>query len=357
MDAIEAGPPPGSLDADDLEGQNMPLVLMGMYFAEYVADRRKEPRDDVLSELANATFPDGSTPDAMEIVRLATFLFGAGQDTSAKLLGNAIRFIIDQPGLQQQLRADPSLIPQLIEETLRLEGSAKMTTRLARRDTRIGGIEVSAGTKVFLALAAGNRDPRRWEDPAIFDLNRAKLKEHLGLGRGAHVCAGAPLARVEVRVLLEKFLEHTAHIDFDEEKHGPPSARNLEYEPSFIIRGLTDLHLRLTPAPGFVAPAKPVAEPEVKPKKPGLLGLFGLGKKAEAAPTGYSTADTTIGALLAEPALTAVLDKHFPGVSEDRRIGMAKNMTLRRVQKFAGDVFTDAALDAMDADLARLSAK
>ena len=358
MDAIEAGPPPGSLDADDLEGQNMPLVLMGMYFAEYVADRRKDPREDVLSELANATYPDGSTPDAMEIVRLATFLFGAGQDTSAKLLGNAIRFIIDQPGLQQQLRDNPALIPQLIEETLRLEGSAKMTTRLARRDTRIGDVEIAAGTKVFLALAAGNRDPRRWENPETFDLNRAKLKEHLGLGRGAHVCAGAPLARVEVRVLLEKFLEHTAHIDFVEEKHGPPGARNLEYEPSFIIRGLTEMHLKLTPAPGFVAPAKPVVQPGAKPKKSGLLGLFGFGKKAEPeAPTGYSTLDTTIGDLLSEPALTAVLDKHFPGVSEDKRIGMAKNMTLRRVQKFAGEVFTDAALDAMDADLAKLSGK
>lgn len=357
MDAIEAGPPPGSLDADDLEAQNMPLVLMGMYFAEYVADRRKDPREDVLSELANATYPDGSTPDAMEIVRLATFLFGAGQDTSAKLLGNAIRFIIEQPGLQQQLREDSSLIPQLIEETLRLEGSAKMTARLARRDTRLGDLDIAAGTKIFLALAAGNRDPRRWDNPATFDLNRAKVKEHLGLGRGAHVCAGAPLARVEVRVLLEKLLEHTAHIDFTEEKHGPPGARNLEYESSFIIRGLAEMHLELTPAPGFVPPAKPVVQSEAKPKKSGLLGFLGFGRKAEAAPTGYSTADTTIGALLAEPALTAVLDKHFPGVSEDRRIGMAKGMTLRRVQKFAGDVFTDEALDAMDADLAKLSAK
>jgi cytochrome P450 len=356
MDAIEAGPPPGSLNSDDLEAQNMPLVLMGMYFSEYVVDRRKEPRADVLSELANATFPDGSTPDAMEIVRLATFLFGAGQDTSAKLLGNAIRFIIDQPGLQQQLRADPSLIPKLIEETLRLEGSAKMTARLARKDTRLGDLDIPAGTKVFLALAAGNRDPRKWENPEIFDLDRVRAKEHLGLGRGAHVCAGAPLARVEVRVLLEKLLEHTAHIDFAEEKHGPADARTLDYEASFIIRGLSEMHLKLTPAPGFVAPAKAVADQPAVAKKSGFFGFFRKKAKA-AASVGYSTTDTTIGSLLADPALTAVLDKHFPGVSGDRRIGMAKNMTLRRVQKFAGDVFTDALLDAMDKDLAQLSGK
>jgi cytochrome P450 len=248
MDAIEAGPPPGSLNSDDLMAQNQPLVLMGMYFAQYVAARRETPRDDVLSELSNATYPDGSTPDLLEIVRLATFLFGAGQDTSAKLLGNAMRFIVDQPGLQAQLRADPKLIPALLEEVLRLEGSTKMTARLARKDTRIGDLSVPAGTKVMVALAAGNRDPRRWDDPAALKLDRPRIKEHLGFGRGAHVCAGAPLARVEVRVILEKFLEHTSHIDLDEEKHGPAGNRTLDYEPSFIIRGLSEMHLKLEPA-------------------------------------------------------------------------------------------------------------
>ena len=246
MDAIDAGPPPGSLNSDDLMAQNQPLVLMGMYFAQYVMARRENPRDDVLSELSNATYPDGSTPDLLEIVRLATFLFGAGQDTSAKLLGNAMRFIVDEPGLQARLRADPSLIPALLEEVLRLEGSTKMTARLARKDTHIGDLAVPAGTTVMVALSAGNRDPRRWEDPTAFKLDRPKAKEHLGFGRGAHVCAGAPLARVEVRVILEKFLEHTTHIDLDETVHGPADARTLDYDASFIIRGLSGLHLKLT---------------------------------------------------------------------------------------------------------------
>jgi cytochrome P450 len=125
MDAIEAGPPPGSLNSDDLMAQNQPLVVMGMYFAGYVQERRQDPRADILSELANATYPDGSIPDALEIVRLATFLFGAGQDTSAKLLGNTMKFIVDEPGLQDRLRQNPSLIPQLLEEVLRLEGIGK----------------------------------------------------------------------------------------------------------------------------------------------------------------------------------------------------------------------------------------
>jgi cytochrome P450 len=249
MKAIEAAPPPGSLDSEqnDYASENHPFAVMGGYFAGYVMDRRANPRGDILSELANAKYPDGSTPDMMEIVRLATFLFGAGQDTSAKLLGNAMRYIVDQPGLQDRLRRDPSLVPQLLEEVLRLEGSTKQTARLARKDTRIGDFEVPAGTKVMLALAAGNRDGRRWDDPQAFVLDRPKIREHIAFGRGKHVCAGAPLARVEVRVILEKFLEHTSDIDLDEKTHGPRGARNLEYEPSFIIRGLANLHLKLAP--------------------------------------------------------------------------------------------------------------
>jgi cytochrome P450 len=353
MDAIEAGPPPGSLNSDDLMEQNQPLVIMGMYFAGYVQERRQDPRADILSELANATYPDGTMPEALEIVRLATFLFGAGQDTSAKLLGNTMKFIVDEPGLQDRLRQNPSLIPQLLEEVLRLEGSAKMTARLARKDTHIGELNVPAGTRVMLALSAANRDPRRWENPQALILYRPKIKEHLAFGRGAHVCAGAPLARAEVRIILEKFLEHTSHIELVEESHGPRNNRNFDYDASFIIRGLSQLNIKLTPLAGAPS-AVANAEQDVAKKR---SGLFGFGKRAEnktAAPTRYSTADTKIGSLLADPAAKAVLDKHFPGVSSDKRIGMAKSMTLRAVQKFAPDKFTTEALDAADAELASL---
>jgi cytochrome P450 len=353
MDAIEAGPPPGSLNSDDLMAQNQPLVVMGMYFAGYVQERRQDPRADILSELANATYPDGSMPEALEIVRLATFLFGAGQDTSAKLLGNTMKFIVDEPGLQDRLRQNPSLIAPLLEEVLRLEGSAKMTARLARKDTRIGALDVPAGTRVMLALSAANRDPRRWENPQALVLDRPKIKEHLAFGRGAHVCAGAPLARAEVRIILEKFLEHASHIDLAEEKHGPRNNRNFDYDASFIIRGLSELNIELTPAAGAVTAEKTSAQNAVSRRS----GIFGFGKRAQtqtAAATRYSTADTKIGSLLADPAARAVLDKHFPGVSGDKRIGMAKGMTLRAVQKFAPDKFTTELLDAADVELASL---
>jgi cytochrome P450 len=180
-------------------------------------------------------------------VRLATFLFGAGQDTSAKLLGNSMRFITETPGLQQQLRDNRELLPAFIEEVLRLEGSSKVSFRVARRKTKIGDMEIPAGKKLVVAFAANNRDPRRWDDPEQFKLDRPRIKEHLAFGRGAHVCIGAPLARAEVRVILDRFLEHTSEITLSEQAHGKPDNRNLEYEPSFIVRGLAKLYLELKP--------------------------------------------------------------------------------------------------------------
>ncbi len=247
-EVIDNAPPPGNMETEGDGGfdENSPLVIMGTYFYQYVMDRRENPREDILSELANATYPDGSTPDPLEIVRLATFLFGAGQDTSAKLLGNALRRIAEDAELQGRLRADPKLIPAFIEEVLRIEGSTKMTARLAIRDTTIGGMPVPVGTRVMIAIAAANRDPQRWESPAEFDIDRPRLREHLAFSRGAHTCAGAPLARVEVRIILEHLLANTSSIELDEEKHGPEGNRELDYEASFIIRGLSELHLKLT---------------------------------------------------------------------------------------------------------------
>lgn len=335
MDAIAKAPPPGNLDGNnEIAGEDHPFIVMGSYFAGYIQDRLANPQDDILTELAQAMYPDGTKPEMMDIVQLGMFMFGAGQDTSAKLLGNAMKFIATEPGLQDQLRADPKLISDLLEEVLRLEGSTKQTARLARKDTKIGDVAIPAGTKILLSLSAANRDPRRWPEPDKLILKRPKIKEHIGFGRGKHVCAGAPLARVEVRVILEKFLEYTSSIELDREAH-PNGVADLSYEPSFIIRGLAKLHLKLTPSASFV-PLAPDAQLAAAPK------------------ANLSTEATRIGELLGNDAARAVLDRHFPGMSSDKKIGMASGMTLRAVQKFAPGQFTDEALDAVDADLAAL---
>lgn len=253
MDAIAAGPVPGSLDGDDpMGGENHPFAVMGRYFYGYIAERRAHPRDDILTQLASAEYFDGTQPELHDLVQLGMFMFGAGQDTSAKLIGNAMKYLVERPELQDELRAAPARIPAFLEEVLRIEGSTKQTARLARKDTRIGDIEIPAGTKILVALSAANRDPRRWDDANELVIGRPKIVEHLGFGRGKHVCAGAPLARVEVRVLLEKLLGYTDSIVLDPERH-PNGITDLVYEPSFIIRGLAAMHLRLTPSEQFQA--------------------------------------------------------------------------------------------------------
>jgi cytochrome P450 len=246
-EVIDAAPPPGNIDAADEPQTSEVLQFMAGYFASYVQDRRANPRSDVLTLLSTTKYPDGTLPDVMEVVKTAMFLFAAGQDTSAKLLGNSMRYLAENDDMQQRLRTDLRAVPSFLEEMLRLEGSTKVTYRLAQRTTRVGDVEIPAGSRVVVALPAANRDPRRWEDPFEFQLDRPKIKEHLAFGRGAHTCAGAPLARVEVRVILEKFLEHTSGISLSEEHHGPPGNRNIAYEASYIIRGLARLHVDLQP--------------------------------------------------------------------------------------------------------------
>lgn len=248
-DVLRSGPPPGDINGADgtegaatLEGFS---GAAGKTFANYIQDRRQKPRDDVLSELANASFPDGTIPDIEEVVRLSLFLFAAGQDTSAKLLGNAMRYLCEIPGLQDQLRGDRSQIVPFLEEVLRMEGSSKVTFRLAKRNCRIGDTDIPAGKKIVIFLAAASRDPDRWENPNEFRMNRPRANEHLAFGRGVHTCIGAPLARTEARIVLDRFLEHTSRIQLSERHHGTPGDRQFQYDPSFITRGLRRLYIDL----------------------------------------------------------------------------------------------------------------
>lgn len=250
-DAIDAGPPPFDMNAVNDTTPPEPssfFITCGTFFYNYVTDRRQNPRDDIMTELANATFPDGSVPDDIELVKTMMFLFGAGQDTTAKLLGNAIRYLAEHPQLQQQLRDDREKVKPFIEEMLRSEGSVKATFRLARRNSSIGGVDIPAGGRVIIFLAGANRDPARWEDPDEFKLERERLTRHVAFGQGLHTCIGAPLARTEVRAILHKLLDKTSNFTISEEHHGGPDNRTIEYETSYVIRGLSNLHVNFTAA-------------------------------------------------------------------------------------------------------------
>ena len=165
--------------------RNQPAEFLDEKFSGYLEDRRSEPRDDVLTELATAKYPDGSTPEIIDVVRTATFLFAAGQETTAKLLSAAIKALAERPDIQQALREDRSLIPTFVEESLRLESPVKSDSRLARRTTKVGDMDVKAGTIVMVLPGAVNRDPRRFSDPHEFQVRRPNVREHIAFGRGA----------------------------------------------------------------------------------------------------------------------------------------------------------------------------
>ena len=212
------------------EVEHFPLSWMYEKFSAYIEDRRRNPRKDVLTGLAEAKFPDGSEPTPLDVARIAANLFGAGQETTVRLLSYAFMVLADQPDIQRRLREDRDLIPNFVEECLRRESPIKGDFRLAKKPTTLAGVDIPAGTFLFIANGAANRDPRMFDQPDKFDLDRDNAKLHVAFGRGRHTCPGAPLARA-------------SDIRISEEVHGPAGARKFGYLPTFILRGLTHLAL------------------------------------------------------------------------------------------------------------------
>ncbi|QIV84519.1 cytochrome P450 [Mycolicibacterium frederiksbergense] len=225
-----------------------PLQWLNEKFFGYIEDRRRLPRDDVLTELAQAKHEDGSTPDIEDVMNLSTFLFAAGTETTTKLVSSAVRFIGDNPGFEKLLRDDRSKIPAFLEETLRLESPVKSHFRMASRSTTIGEVKISAGTTVMVLPGACNRDPRKFQQPDEFQTDRPNAREQIAFIRGAHSCPGAPLARAEGRISLERILDRMHDITISEDHHGPAEDRRYGYEPTFIMRGLSELHITFAPA-------------------------------------------------------------------------------------------------------------
>ena len=185
-----AGGSVGGLNHEPV-GSN-PLQYLDDLFSEYIAERRLTPRDDVLTGLATATYPDGSIPPLLEVVRPATFLFGAGQETVTKLLSSAVQVLGDRPELQDRLRADRKLIGPFIEEALRMQSPTKVDFRLTRKSTTLGGVPIKAGTVIMLCLGAANRDPRKFErSQRVSPRSQECSRAHRFRARHSHMRRGA----------------------------------------------------------------------------------------------------------------------------------------------------------------------
>lgn len=219
------------------------LMLRSAEIQEWVggqlAGALAEPTDGLLGTVADGV-RSGTFSEFEAVVVLHTLL-SAGGESTASLLGNAVRILAERPDLQADLREDPGLIPPFIEEALRLEPPFRFHLRSVPHDTALGGVEVPAGATVLLLWGSANRDPATFERAGSVDLARRVPRRHVAFGRGIHHCVGAPLARTEAGAVLRALLARTSEFTLDPDR--PPRWAN-----SLMVRRHDELPLRLAPA-------------------------------------------------------------------------------------------------------------
>ncbi|MBF9072605.1 cytochrome P450 family protein [Streptacidiphilus fuscans] len=210
------------------------MVQLTGFLGRLVADKRTSPGADLLSDLVQARDENGSLSEE-ELTSLAFLLLFAGYENSVHLIGSSILALLDHPDEMKRLLAQPELLEGAIEELARYDGPAPLAIRrFPTRDVEIGGTRIGAGETVMLSLAAANRDPARFPEPDRLDLQRS-TGGHVALGRGAHYCLGAPLARLELQIAVDTVVR------------GLPGLRlsvprdDVRFRPSIRTRGLTAL--------------------------------------------------------------------------------------------------------------------
>jgi hypothetical protein len=177
-------------------------LRMLQYFTGMIAESRRSPRDDLTGALLAAEI-DGDRLSDREVIGFLFLMIVAGNETTTKLLGNAVYWLSRNPEQREKLRRDPAMIPLWVEETLRYDNSTQALARLVARDVELHGEKLRAGEKVVLLVGSANRDERAFPDPDRFDLLR-NTQRSLAFGQGTHFCLGASLARLEGRVALEE---------------------------------------------------------------------------------------------------------------------------------------------------------
>lgn len=228
----------GRLSASQLERVLAETSAQHEYLSKHFDAVRARTLDRRGSSLT-ATLADGVERGAItraQAIGISVVLFGAAGESTAALLGSAVRLIAANPLLQEHLRAAPGLIAPFIEEAVRLETPFKFHYRVVRQASQLCGAELHPGALLLLGWSSANRDPAIWDDPNTLKLDRPLANRHLGFGYGIHYCIGAPLARLEVTVALQELLSQTKTIAIDQ-AHPPV------YAPSIFVRRLLNLHL------------------------------------------------------------------------------------------------------------------
>ncbi|MFD7081587.1 cytochrome P450 [Streptomyces sp. NPDC059918] len=233
--AASLDPDPDADPAEPHKGASEAQIELGMYLAGLIEERRKNPSEDMLSQLAAVhEKPDGAM-STLEMVSTAALLLIAGHETTVNLITNGMLTLLRHPDVLRRLRESPDLSVRIVEELLRYEPPVQMLPRRSTlADIEIGGVNIPKGATVSLILASGNRDPKRFENPDRFDPDRGDI-QHLGLGSGIHSCFGAPLARLEAQVALSELARRLENPRLLED---PPP-----YRQNAVLRG--PRHLRI----------------------------------------------------------------------------------------------------------------
>ena len=203
-------------------------VANGAMFAEYIEWRAEHPSDDLMTQLLNAEFEDEHgkvrTLTRQEVLTYTAVVAGAGNETTGRLIGWLAKVLAEHPDQRRAVVEDRSLIPNVIDETLRFEPTGHAVARYVMHDVDYYGTTVPAGSPMLLLVAAANRDPRRYDAPDVYDIRRDDI-QHLTFGYGLHYCLGANLARLEGRVALDELLNRWPEwdVDYDEMELAPTS--------------------------------------------------------------------------------------------------------------------------------------
>lgn len=209
-------------------------ALLG-YVRELLALKRRAPADDLLSALVAVRDGEDRLSEH-ELTSMVFLLLLAGHETTVNLIANAVLTLLEHPAELAVVRADPSRTAAVVEEVLRFEGPLQVATpRIAAKDLELGGVVVRAGELVVPGLLAAGRDPARFDDPGSFDPGRAREPQHLTFGHGVHHCLGAPLARLEARIALDRLLVRCPTLRL------ATPAEELTWRPSFLMHGLARL--------------------------------------------------------------------------------------------------------------------
>jgi cytochrome P450 len=222
----------------DLDGQVAAarlIVEFQHYFAARLEERRKEPHDDIISDIVHARVEDERPLDVTEMLSILQQLLVAGNETTASSIVEGIWLLIQHPDQLERLQQDPGLIPNAIEEILRLATPTANMWRVCKQDTQLGGVEIPAGSMCMVRYAAANRDPAQFPDPDRFDVGRANAAEHLAFGQGIHHCLGAALARKELAVAFRTLLGRFDSFALD------PSAPAPQHRPNILLWGFDSL--------------------------------------------------------------------------------------------------------------------